>query len=87
MLDWVFIPIDAWSLRSLDTPIYPQARFQLGVALQIASEVDTDGQVRITVFGSANRFTGRRQSEVFEGAALLDNVGAKYWLNFMPRQY
>ena len=86
MPDWVSIPIDAWSLQTLDTPIYPQARFQLGVARQIASEVNSDFQVRVTLLGSAGRFDGLRQREVFEERLLLERAGANYWLNSMPRR-
>ncbi len=86
MLEWVVVPIDAWSLQSLDTPIYPQARFQLGVAKTIASVVDADGQVRVTVLGSANRFTGRRESEVFEEHSQLAKAGKNYWFSDAPRR-
>ncbi len=86
MLEWVLVPIDAWSLQSLDTPIYPQARFQLGVAKKIASAVDSEGQVRVTILGMANRFTGRRQTEVFDGAAQLEKTGADLWFNSRPRK-
>ncbi len=85
-LEWVLVPIDAWSLQSLDTPIYPQARFQLGVAKKIASAVDSEGNVRVTVLGSANRFTGRRQTEVFDGASQLKKAGANLWFNSLPRR-
>ncbi len=87
MLDWVIVPIDAWSLRSLDTPIYPQSRFQLGVAKTIASLVDSESEVRVTILGTANRFTGQRQSQVHEGSTRIDKASLSYWFNAKPRRF
>ena len=83
---WVSIPIDAWSLQSLDTPIYPQSRFQLGVAQQVASVVDSEFQLRVTVLGTASRFSGRRQSTILEGNLEIANAGGNYWFNTIPRR-
>ncbi len=87
MLDWVIVPIDAWSLRSLDTPIYPQSRFQLGVAKTIANLVDSESEVRVTIMGTASRFTGQRQSQVLDGSTQIDKAGVNYWLNAKPRRF
>jgi hypothetical protein len=85
-LDWVSVPIDAWSLQTLDAPIYPQARFQLGVARHIANEVDADFQVRVTILGSADRFTGHRQRKTLDTAFEIAEASiADYWLNSKPR--
>jgi len=86
ILDWVIVPLDAWSLRSFDTPIYPQSRFQLGVAKTIASLIDSESEVRVTILGTASRFTGQRQSQVLEGSTQIDKAGANYWFNANPRR-
>ena len=86
MLVWVIVPIDAWSLRSLDTPIYPQSRFQLGVAKTFANLVDSESEVRITILGTASRFTGKRPSQVLEGSTQIEKAGADYWFNAKPRR-
>ena len=85
MLVWIKVPIDTWSLQSLNTPIYPQARFQLGVAQHIASIVDSEFQVRVTILGTANRFTGLRQSKVVESTDEIVKAGDHYWFNCAPR--
>ncbi len=87
MLDWVIVPIDDWSLRSLDTPIYPQSRFQLGVAKTIASLIDSESEVRVTILGAASRFSGHRQSQVLEGSTQIDIAGDSYWFNAKPRRF
>jgi hypothetical protein len=82
---WVNVPIDRWSLQSLDTPIYPQARFQLGVAQEIAAIVDSEMHIRVTVLGCANRLNGQRSSEILQDKEQFAIAASKYWLNTRPR--
>lgn len=82
---WLTVPIDAWSLEALNTPIYPQARFQLGVAEKVASTIGTGDQVRITMLGTASRFTGKRSASVLVGLPQLTNSRQNFWLNHHPR--
>jgi hypothetical protein len=82
---WVSIPIDHWSLETLDTPIYPQARFQLGVAKSFASVVHSEFEIQLTVLGTANRIDGRRASKILEGRSECMREGDCYWLNTQPR--
>jgi hypothetical protein len=84
--DWVLIPIELWSLQSLNTPIYPQSRFQLGVARHLAVVLDSDTAIRVTLLGSADRFTGVRKSEAIYGRTELTNSGQIFWLNSCPRE-
>ena len=80
---WLTVPIDRWSLATLDTPIYPQARFQLGVAEKIAT--DSQADVRVTVLGAAARFTGIRRRSVLEGVSDLTSASRLFWINHRPR--
>ncbi len=86
-LDWVKVPMDAWSLQTLGAPIYPQARFQLGVARHVAKEVDAEFQVRVTILGTANRFTGLRTwNTLATSMEIAESYVADYWLNSKPRE-
>jgi len=86
-LDWVKVPIDAWSLKTLDAPIYPQSRFQLGVARHIAKGVDSEFQVRVKILGTANRITGLRQWKTLDTSLEIAEASiADYWLNTKPRE-
>lgn len=85
MVDWVVVPIEAWSLQSLHTPIYPQSRFQLGVAKHIAKQLDSEFEVRATVLGPAQRLTGQRHTQVLESASQINAAGAKFRFNSNPR--
>jgi hypothetical protein len=83
---WVAVPLDSWSLHTLKTPIYPQSRFQLGVARHLAQWVDAELEMRIIVLGPANRFTGQRSTVVLEGNSDIDKAGRAYWFNTVPRR-
>jgi hypothetical protein len=82
---WLPVPIDAWSLKTLDTPIYPQSRFQLGVARYLVNEIDSEFQIRITLFGTADRFTGQRIMSILEGNEQIAKSSHLFWLNSKPR--
>ncbi len=84
---WISVPIDVWSLETLDTPIYPQARFQLGVAEVIARAVNSDFEVRVTLLGTASRMNGTRYRETFTGLHQLSKGSGRYWVNTHPRNY
>ena len=82
---WLAVPIDVWSLHSLHTPIYPQARFQLGVAEKVATDLNAGFQIRVTMLGPASRFTGARRATVYDGATELASAGKRFWVNHHPR--
>lgn len=83
---WVDLPIDQWSLSSLGVPIYPQARFQLGVARYLATGLDSEFEIRVSVRGVASRFSGHRQSENAEGKTQIQQLSTDFWLNTRPRE-
>ena len=86
-LDWAKVPIDAWSLQTLDAPIYPQARFQLGVARHVTKQVDAEFQVRVTILGTANRITGLRQSKTIDTSVQIAEASmGDFWFNSKPRE-
>jgi hypothetical protein len=86
ILGWVNVPIDRWSLQSLDTPIYPQARFQFGVAREIAGMVDSETHIR--VIGSGVRESLHRSIVPAKFCRITCNstkLQHRYWLNTRPR--
>ncbi len=82
---WVRVPLSRWSLASLDSPIYPQARFELGVARALAARVNSRFAIKVTVLGTAGRFDGRRQSFEAVGAAAIDRAAERFFWNTRPR--
>jgi len=82
---WHRVAIDRWSLEIVGVPIYPQARFQLGMAQAIANEIASHGDknvdgIRITIKSVANRWTGTRKEHWLQGKAEIDQAARKYWL-------
>ena len=82
---WLPVPIDAWSLETLDTPVYPQARFQLGVAERIATDINAGFQVRVTLLETASRFNGTRRATIYHGVSELTSSSQRFWVNHHPR--
>jgi hypothetical protein len=77
--------MDRWSLQAVGAPIYPQNRFQIGIALDLAEAYELEDDILVIVESAADRFTGKRSSQVFEGMTALKNKAAHYWLNSVPR--
>ena len=67
-LGWQRVPLASWSLEQLAAPIYPQARFQLQVAKELAADVDSPFQVQAVVLSSAGRFSGSRTEKRLSGS-------------------
>ncbi len=86
-LIWVTLPIESWSLQTLASPIYPQARYQLGIAEYIAGLVNSEFQIRATVIGPASRFTGHREQLLLEGSSTIFDAANRFWLNTHFRNY
>ena len=82
---WHRVLIDRWSLEITGVPIYPQARFELGVAQSIAKKIasQSDGAsdgIRVKVRSTADRWTGTRQEQWLQGSDEIDQAAEKYWL-------
>jgi len=81
---WLTLDIDQWSLATLAVPIYPQDRFQLGVAASMATEYDLDRTIRVRLLGMSNRFTGERQESILTGRQQILVARDKFRLNVRP---
>lgn len=82
---WLRVPLAQWSLESLGTPIYPQSRFELGVARDLASRIDSQFAIRATILGPAGRIDGRRSRLELRGTRQIDRAAEKFFLNTVPR--
>ena len=83
---WLRVPIERWSLEQTGTPIYPQARFQLGVARALAERIDSEFKVRIVLRGVAARWDGHRQSQEINDASQLNAAARNFWIGTTPRR-
>ncbi len=81
---WANVAVERWSLETLGVPVYPQQRFYVAVARQVAREADEFG-VRVTLLGVANRWSGQRDQRVIDSRQELERTGETYWFNTQPR--
>lgn len=77
---WVDIDLEAWSLESRGVPIYPQARYQLALASELAKEYELDDAVRCVVQSVSNRWTGQREETMALGSDEIQTLLQAYWL-------
>ncbi len=83
---WVRLPLERWSLAETGSPIYPQARFQLGVALALARRIDSEFQIKAVVRGVAARWDGSRWSREYVGSTAINSAAQTlFWINTQPR--
>lgn len=78
--------IDAWSIDALSVPIYPQDRFQIGVALALINQLGSDPSIRVVRQGMAARRTGKRRTEVFSRLDRVHMAAETFFFNAHPRQ-
>ena len=81
---WVRVRLDQMSFDQAWVPIYPQDRFQVGVALAIAERYDLQGGLRVTVQGVSDRWNGERSEQTFRSNDELLRLANTYRLNAKP---
>jgi len=82
---WSWLRLDWWSLRSVNAPLYPQDRFQLGLVIGMARRYGLQQSVRVIHEGEADRFTGRRSRREFRGLSELESLAGEYQLGMAER--
>lgn len=83
---WYALNLGQWSLQTLETPIYPQARFRLAVAWAVAKRLPNGDGIRVTVQSAADRHTGQRWTETYRGRDAIEQLLDRFWLNTKARQ-
>ncbi len=78
---WSWLRIDLWSLDATGTPIYPQDRFQWGVARSVAQIFSDRASLRIIHEAEADRWTGKRNRTQVIGEADIAEFGTHFRLN------
>ncbi|MFT5327959.1 MAG: hypothetical protein ACI8P0_005865 [Planctomycetaceae bacterium] len=82
---WSWLRIDLWSLNATGTPIYPEDRFQLGVARSVARNFNDYGHVRIIYEYESDRWTGIRERTDVHGDAEIAESGCRFRFNSTSR--
>ncbi len=84
---WKPVPLDAWSLATLQTPIYPQARFQIGVAEAIIRKAPIRAAFSNYGLGDSIAIFRRSTAENDRRLPQLAKLENRFWLNFHPRKH
>jgi hypothetical protein len=78
---WLALRIDRWALETLQAPLYPQNRVQLGVAGAVVERYGLGHRARIVRFELADRFSGERQYTLAAGPAQFEAAANEYFFN------
>ena len=91
---WCRVRVDRWSLAELGVPIYPQARFQLGVAIAVSNLPEPNSgrgsqqpQIRLLFENTAHRLTGKRKILEYNGLTQIEPLAQQFWFNALPRPF
>lgn len=82
---WRTLDLGAWSLAERGVPIYPQARYQLAVAVALAETGGLRRDIRAVVRGVSDRRHGRRPETPLLGADAMRQALGRYLL--VPRGF
>lgn len=77
---WHRLALDRWSLTDRGVPLYPQARYQLGLALNLAARDELRDNIRGRLRGVSNRWTGKRTEQRLLGIEELRDQASSFWL-------
>jgi len=79
------IPLATWSLQVLGVPVYPQARYQLGLTRHLSTIVHDQYAIRAELRSVAKRLDGSRTTQELYNADQIHSASARFWLNSQPR--
>jgi hypothetical protein len=81
---WLRLDLTGWSREERGVPAYPQDRVANAVAEAIATRYRAPHSVRVVHASRADRWTGRRATEVTVGREAIRRWGDRYWINAHP---
>ncbi len=80
------VNLDAWSFATQKCPMYPQERYRVAIAIALI-ERPFINEMRMVIHGPPDRWTGERETTVFEDAAAIRQKADGYTLNAWPRDW
>jgi hypothetical protein len=76
---WSLLDLGRWSLAARRVPVYPQARYQLAVASELARQLELTDEIRAHLAGASDRWTGKRTQRLMRNRAEIDKVLREFW--------
>ncbi|MGY8768352.1 MAG: hypothetical protein ACKVH8_07990 [Pirellulales bacterium] len=80
------LKVRAWSLETTKVPGYPQARFEMAVALAVAQKYQLNSLMQVVRFEQASRFRGERERQHIQGQAKIQEDVKRYYFNTKCRR-
>lgn len=77
---WHKLTLEQWSLETRGVPVYPQARYQLALVVEFAQRHRLTDEIRGTVRGVSDRWTGKRTEMRLLGRRELESGLRTFWL-------
>jgi uncharacterized membrane protein YphA (DoxX/SURF4 family) len=77
---WCRLAVSRWSLAERKVPIYPQGRYQLALAVQLAKRHQLESEIRVRLRGVSDRWSGQRETTLMLGRKEIQAGLARYWL-------
>jgi hypothetical protein len=74
------VDLGRWSLVTRGVPIYPQARYQLGLAAAIAQRSDLSDEIRARMSGVSDRWSGERQTQMMGNLKEIEAAEKQFWM-------
>ena len=78
------LPLDRWSLESLNVPIYPQLRFQLGIVEWLQKRCGEENVLEVTVVLPGSRLKGDITTEFVPSDQISQRL-EHFWINTRPK--
>ena len=83
--EWSKLYVEAWAIGETDSPAYPQSRFYLGLAIDLAQRCRLGEDIRVNLYGIPNRWTGSRQAETIVGQDTMVERAMQFRMHALPR--
>ena len=77
--------LDRWTLLELNVPLYPEPRYQLGLALSLSHHLPFDHPLLLHSLSPSSRLTGHRHTTLLHGPHQISLSSHRYTLNAQPR--
>ncbi len=81
-----YLNLNRMSLDQLRVPVYPQDRFQLGVAIWVAEQYQLGDSIHVELLSSSARMDGVRSATLLSGERELLRAAEQFRLNAFPRR-
>ena len=81
---WQVLDLGSWSLSTRRVPVYPQARYQLALAADLARRYGLSDEIRARLSGVSDRWSGKREQVLMRTQKEIEGATEAFWLLSHP---